>query len=214
MKLASLAFAIALLPTAALAQTPTPDPEFQTLDHRKANFVRFDPTVDWTAYKRYRLAPSTGQPCNPAICLQTQDARQLTSAFDKSLDSAFRDVPAGLGPTLEIRPVITAVKETSTKTNIVSFVLIQMPLSYGAASVHYQLIDAESGHLVGEIDSARKARPWNIPLWEALQSFHRLGQTTVLLRGDARQLRKDLKRLAAVPAPNAAAPIHSATSGQ
>ena len=71
-----------------------------------------------------------------------------------------------------------------------------MPLSYGAASVHYQLVDAASGRLVADIDSVRHARPWNIPPWETLQSFRRLGQANVLLKTEARSLRKDLKRLA------------------
>ena len=192
----SIALAVAFLPAAALAQTSNPEPDFRTLDHHKANLVRFDPTVDWSTYKQFHLAPSTDQPCNPAICLEPKDAAKLTATFDRSLHSAFNDARVNVGPTLEIRPVITGVKQTDTLTNVVSFALIQMPLSYGAASVHFELIDAASGRRIGDIDSARHARPWNIPPWEILQSFNRLGQTTVLLKSDAKRLRKDLKRLA------------------
>ena len=214
MNLKSLALFAALIPIAALAQNPTPETDFRTLDHHKANLVRFDPTVDWSSYKQFHLSPSTDMPCNPAICLRPHDALKLTKAFDSSLRSAFKDVTAGDGPTLEIHPVITAVKQTDTLTNVAGFVLIQMPLSYGAASVHFELIDAATGRRVGDIDSARNARPWNIPPWEALQSLRPLGQTTVLLKSDAKRLRKDMKRLARLSATQPPSAASAISAGQ
>jgi hypothetical protein len=192
MRLKSLSLLVVLALSTAHGQSPAPNPAFHTLDHRKANLVRFDPTVDWQSYKQFRFVPSI----SATDCLGAEGAAKLTSAFDRTLGSAFHDTAGSSGPVLEIRPVITGVKQTDTLTNAVSFVLIQMPLSYGAASVRYQLVDAESGRQVGEISSQRKAGPWNIPPWEALASFRPLGQTTVLLKSDAKRLRKDINRLA------------------
>jgi hypothetical protein len=187
----SVSTAAAIAQSAQTEQTAQPTNEFQTLDRHKTNLVRFDPTVDWKHYTQFQFDTATAAD----TCLKPQDAAKLNSAIDRSLQSAFKHVGSGSGPVLEIRPVLTGVKSTDTLFNVVSFALIQMPLSYGRAAVKYQLIDAASGRQVGEIASARNAAPWNLPPWEVLQSFRPLGHSTILLKDDSRRLRKDLKRL-------------------
>ena len=49
----SILFIIALASASALAQNPASSSDFRTLDHHKANTIRFDPTVDWRSYKQY-----------------------------------------------------------------------------------------------------------------------------------------------------------------
>ncbi len=179
-------------PTAAEAQTAA----FQTIDNHKNNRIRVAPDADWAQYSVLRFAPSVYEPANPEHGLKPGDSLKVTSDFDASLHAQFPEAGHGDGPVLEVRPIITDVKRTSTLANVVSFAAVQAIVSYGAASVRYELFDVATGRQVAEISSERNARPWNVSPLHFVQNFESLGQSSVILKSDAKSLRKDLDRLA------------------
>lgn len=73
-------------------------------------------------------------------------------------------------------------------------------------SVRYDLFDAESGALIGEIASKRHAAPWNMYPWQMLQAFQPVAQASTILKRGARMLPKELKRIAQLPLTPTAAP--------
>ena len=98
-----------------------------------------------------------------------------------------------------MKPIITDIKRTNSLANLVSFAALQIVVSYGGASVRYDLVDEATGMRVGEITSFRRARPWNVYPWDLFKSFEALGQSSVILKSDARNLRRDLSRLSKLP---------------
>jgi hypothetical protein len=174
-------------------QTP---PLFQTIDKHKGNFIRVDPSANWAAYKTIRFAPAVYEPSNPRHQLKSSDAARITGTVNASLDAAFRHTPSSDGAVLEVKPVITDIKRLNPLANVVSFLALQVVVSYGSASLRYELVDPASGKEVGEISSRRNARPWNVYPWNFLQNFETLGHSSVIVKSDARNLRKDLARLA------------------
>jgi hypothetical protein len=202
--LAKAVLIAATLPLGLFAKAQTPPPTrpasvgrvakvvyFQNLDKSKGNNIRVDPTVDFTKYKHFVLAPSAYQPIEKGNRLNDHEVQQLTSQLDASLQNAFQNEAAGAGPALRVEPFITSVKLTDTAVNVVSFALIQMPLSYGAASVRFSLFDSVTGEMMAEVYSDRNARPWNVYPWNILQNFRANGQSSVILKSDAKRLRKD-----------------------
>ena len=190
---------------------------FQDLDKSKGNNIRVDPRVDFTRYKHFVLAPSAYQPIDKGNRLTDQEVRQLTSQLDASLQKAFENEAAGDGPTLRVEPFITSVKLTDTAVNVVSFALIQMPLSYGAATVRFSLFDSVTGAMVAEVYSDRSARPWNVYPWNILQNFRADGQSSVILKSDSKRLRKDeaiLLNHHASASPNIITSVRSDTSSE
>jgi hypothetical protein len=188
---------------------------FQDLDKSKGNNIRVDPRVDFTKYKHCVLAPSAYQPIDKGNRLNDQEVQQLKSKFDASLQKAFENEAAGDGPTLRVEPFITSLKLTDTAVNVVSFALIQMPLSYGAATVRFSLFDSVTGVMVAEVYSDRSARPWNVYPWNILHNFRANGQSSVILKSDAKRLRKDeaiLLNHHASAAPNVSTNVKPETS--
>ena len=190
---------------------------FQDLDKSKSNNIRVDPRVDFTRYKHFVLAPSTYQAIDKGNRLNDHQVQQLKAQLDASLQKAFQHEAAGDGPALRVEPFITSVKLTDTAVNVVSFALIQMPLSYGAASVRFALFDSVTGEMVAEVYSDRSARPWNVYPWNILQNFRASGQSSVILKSDAKRLRKDEALLLnhhASAAPDVTTNVKSDTSSQ
>jgi hypothetical protein len=208
--LAATVFAFAMS-TTALAQAAAtdqpaaaeaPSAAFRTVDNHRSNRIRVAPDADWAGYAVMRFTPSVYVPANPEHGLKPGDSLKVTAEFDASLHAQFLDAGHGEGPVLEVRPVITDVKRTSTLANVVSFAAVQAIVSYGAASVRYELFDAATGRQVGEISSERNARPWNVSPLHFVQNFESLGQSSVILKSDAKNLRKDLDRLAKLGKPS------------
>ena len=209
MILKSIPFVVVLLCAgpALLAQVsaaPTPEPsatsQFETIDAHKANHVGVDRYAPWNTYKLLKIMPATYEPVDPEHRLQPSEIEKVCRTMDKSLARALRegtsaDGTGTKGSVLQIKPIITEVRRTNTLANVVSFLAFQVTVSYGAASVRFELIDATSGRLVGEISCHRNARPWNVYPWDFYQSFMALGQSEAILRSDSRRVRKDVHRL-------------------
>jgi uncharacterized protein DUF3313 len=107
--------------------------------------------VAWGKYDQFQNEPSSYEPANSRESLKTEDAEKLTTFFDTKLQSFYKaQVPAS-GATLKIKPVITGVRRSRPIVNLIGFALVPVPLSYGGASVHYDLIDAASGERVGVV---------------------------------------------------------------
>jgi hypothetical protein len=173
--------------------------EFRVVARAKSNTIQVEPGTVWSNYQRYELEPSVYQPTVDCGCLSSRDLTKLTVALDTKLKSTFRKEIAGDGMTLKIRPAITSVKLTNTPLNVLSFAAIQAPVSYGAASVRFDLIDTGSGRKVGEVTSIRHAWPWNLYPWDVLSSFQPTGHSTLMLKRDAKRLKTDLAMLASQP---------------
>lgn len=78
---------------------------------------------------------------------------------------------------------------------LVSFLAVQAPVSFGGISVRFELFDATTSTEVGEIDSRRNARPWNVYPWDFFQNFEKLWHSSKIAKRDACTIRKDLNRL-------------------
>jgi hypothetical protein len=171
------------------------------IDKHPANLVRIAPDADWSSYKVVKLQPSTYEPSDPRHGLKPSDVAKVTATFDASLHTNLSGLTEGDGTALEIRPVITDIQRTNSLVNLASFIALRgLVVSYGAASVRYEICDAASGKKVGEITSRRHARPWNVMPWNIFQNFEALGQSSVILKSDAKNLHKDLNKLAQLPA--------------
>jgi len=189
---------------AQVAASAKPEPrassKFETIVAHRANHVEVDRKAPWNTYKLFKIVPAAYEPANSDHRLQPSEVEKVCRTVDNSLARALRDRSSTDDSTtntsgLQIKPIITEVKRTNTLANVISFLAFQVTVSYGAASVRFELVDTSTGKLVGEISSRRKARPWNVYPWDFYQSFTALGQSEAILRSDARRLRKDVNRV-------------------
>jgi hypothetical protein len=172
---------------------------FRVISRAKSNTIQINAGTVWSGYQRFELQSSIYQPTADCGCLSSHDITRLTDALDTKLKSTFKKEIAGDGMTLQIRPSITSVRLTNTPLNILSFLAIQAPISYGAASVRFDLIDEASGRKVGQITSVRHAWPWNLYPWDVLSSFQPTGHSMLILKRDAKRLKIDFAILASQP---------------
>jgi len=200
----SLALVFCAFAVASQAQTtdgnsskPATD-SFKTVNKRASNLIRVNPQANWGSYGAYRLAPATYEPSGSKHLLEAWEVRRLEDVLDGSLGKTFKKQTAGEGPALEVRPILTDFKRTNTLLNVIGFAAIQAPISFGGASVRYELVDAASGDQIGVVSCQRNARPWNVYPWNVVQNFETLGQGSVILKSDSRRLRKDLELLAKI----------------
>jgi hypothetical protein len=177
---------------------------FETIDNHKSNLVRVDPAAHWSAYQRFVFAPATYEPSDRRHSLKPGQRDKLLATVDSSLRKAIPESTSSEGRVLEVRPVITDVRRANPYVNAVSFAAIQAPVSYGGASLRFEMVDAASGALVGEVLSKRSAAPWNVYPWQMLEAFRPVGHASTILKRDARMLRKDLDRIARLPLPQPA----------
>jgi hypothetical protein len=172
--------------------------QFQTVDKHKNNTVRVDPGVEWAAYGSIVPMPAVYDPSKRGRKLTEKQEEKVRAAVDTSLEATFPQAANRAGRVLEVRPVITEVRRVLPWVNALSFAAVQAPVSYGGASVRYDLYDAETGVQVGEIVSKRCAGPFNIYPWQLLQAFQPVGHASTILKRDSKMLRKDLTRIEGV----------------
>ena len=203
-RLLSSLFAVALIGCAAplLADTPhaTCSPQgvqqqsdWILVDKSSSNYVCVELTIDWNKYQTYQIEPSSYVPASSQGVLKPKDAEKLTAYFDSKIQASYKNVASGAGETLKIKPVIVGVKRSIPVLNLVGFLLVPFPISYGGAAVHYDLIDGDSGDVIGVVNGVRGGRPWN-----GLQSLSALGHGRVVLNGDAKRLKRDTDNLAKI----------------
>ncbi len=184
--------------------------DFLTVDEHASNLIQVDPQANWGQYRTYRFAPAVYEPEGSRHNLSPRDALKVTATVDRSLQKTFKQSFEENSSVLTVRPIITGVKRTNTFLNIVGFAAIQAPISFGAATVRYELYDGGTGKQIGIISCRRAARPWNVYPWDALQNFEALGQGSVILKGDSRRLRKDLERLSTMASDPGRGPVTGA----
>lgn len=178
--------------------TPVDRGGFLTVDSHVSNRIRVDPQVNWERYRSYRLMPAVYEPDGSRRSLSARDAAKATGLIDRSLQKTFKPSGGDGDASLEVRPILMAVKRTNTMLNVLGFAAIQAPISFGAATVRYELFDSETGRQIGVISCRRAARPWNVYPWNFLRNFEALGQSSVILASDSRRLRRDIERLSKV----------------
>ncbi len=203
--LMSLAWSI----TASAQSAHSSPGNYATIDRHKSNLVRVDPAADWNSYQRFVFAPATYEPSDQRHSLKPGQRDNLLATVDSSLRKAIPESTGSEGRVLEVRPVITDVRRANPYVNAVSFAAIQAPVSYGGASLRFDLVDAASGALIGEVSSKRSAAPWNVYPWQILEAFQPVGHASTILKRDARMLRKDLERIGRMPL-SQPAPPHAA----
>jgi hypothetical protein len=197
----ALFFVLATVSRAQSADQAAPKPlsapatGFVTVDGHTSNLIRVDPQVNWGQYRAYRLLAAVYEPDGSRRELSPRDAIKVTAAVDRSLQKTFKASGGDNGALLEVRPIVMAVKRTNTLLNVLGFAAIQAPVSFGAATVRYELFDRGTGRQIGVISCRRAARPWNVYPWNVFQNFEALGQSSVILASDSRRLRKDIDRL-------------------
>jgi uncharacterized protein DUF3313 len=192
LSLSTLVLVFGAIPLVAKAEQATCSPEgvqqgsgWTLLDKSPSNYVCVKPHVDWTQYKQYELEPSVYTPLNSKEELKKQDAQKLTAYFDSKLQASYKGLPNTGGTTLKIKPVIVGVKRSRPALNVIGFLVVPVPISYGGAAVRYNLIDGNTGEIIGVVTGTRGGRPWN-----GFQSLSTLGHSRVVLNGDAKRLRK------------------------
>ena len=94
-----------------------------------------------------------------------------------------------------MQPVITDIKKDNPFWNVIGLAAINTAVSFGRASVRYELIDDATGKLVGEVENTGNARPWNIYPWQVLSDFEPLGHSYIMLNRGAIALRKDVRKI-------------------
>jgi hypothetical protein len=160
--------------------------DWTLVDKSTDSYVCVKPGVEWARYTRFQLEPSSFAPTDKREALKQEDERKLTTFFDAKLQASFNDQQAGDGPSLRIKPTITAVRRSRSALNAIGVMLIRIPLSFGGATVRFDLIDNDSGETVGIVTSSRRGRPWN-----GLQGLRALGHSRVVLNGSAKRIKRD-----------------------
>ena len=194
LKIVFIAFWMALGVSSTL-RAERPNGAFQTVDKHKSNTVKVDPDVKWTGFGSIVPMPAVYDPSKPGRKLTEKQEEKVRAAVDASLEATFPQAANRAGRVLEVRPVITEVRRALPWVNALSFAAVQAPVSYGGASVRYELYDAETGAQVGEIVSKRCAGPFNIYPWQLLQAFQPVAHASTILKRDSKMLRKDLRRI-------------------
>jgi hypothetical protein len=161
-------------------------PAWQLIDKSSSNCVYVKPGVEWVKYVQFEIEPVSYEPAESQKQLSDKDVRKLTTFFERRLRSSYKDRPVGNGATLKIKPVITGIKRSKSILNALAFPLSPFPVSYGGASVHYDLIDGASGEVVGVVTIRRRGRPWN-----SLQGVRSLGHAQVVLTANAKRIKRD-----------------------
>jgi len=165
--------------------------EWRLLDKSASNRVCLKPGVEWGKYRRIQLEESSYEPGNSANPLKAPEAKALVAYFDVRLRSAYGDNNHTNHAELKIVPVISDIRRSRPLINLIGFALAPVPLTYGGASVRFDLIDAKSGETIGVVTGRRRGRPWNI-----FQSLTSLGHARVVLDSSAKRLKQDTDRVA------------------
>lgn len=188
-----VAITLTLASTAGMAKSqPTCSAEdnnradWMVIRESKDHYVCVKPGVEWARYTRFQLEPASFKPTDQREALKEEDERKLTTYFDAKLQASFNDQQAGTGPSLRIKPTIMGVRRSRSGLNAVGMVLVRIPLSYGGATVRFDLIDNETGETVGFVAGGRRARPWN-----GFQGLKALGHSRVVLNGSAKQIKRE-----------------------
>lgn len=175
--------------------------DWQTMQKQKSNTVRVNPRTEWAGYGSIVLRPAVYEPAKAGRKLTAKQEASVRAAVDNSLRAVFPEAGNRGGKTLAVQPVILEVRRANPWVNVVSFAAVQAPVSYGGATVRYELVDADTNTPVGEIASKRCAGPWNVYPWQMLQAFQPVGHAASILKRDAKMLRKDLDKIEGVQGP-------------
>lgn len=159
------------------------------VDASKSNHLCVNPKIDWRTYDGVQIEPATFVPGASTKPLKPEEVQKLTAYLDIRLKDAYKNHPTG-ATSLSIKPTITDTKRSKPPVNVVGMLAVHMVLSYGGASILYDIADAKTGETIAVLTDTRKGRFYDIP--EGLSS---LGHSRVVLKRSAKQLRKNTDRL-------------------
>jgi hypothetical protein len=100
------------------------------------------------------------------LCTYAQ--RELERAVEKA--SSKLTAPATDQPPLELRAAITRVETSNTALNIVTTIVVLMPLNNGGVCLEWKLIDPSSEKILAQGVAVQTGKPWQIKA-----SFEALG---------------------------------------
>jgi hypothetical protein len=160
----------------------------QVVVAKKNNFVCVKPGVDWSIYTRVALSSVEVAPTNLKKPLKEREVEKLKSAMTIALEKQF-GATAGddKGKALSLKAQVTEVKRANVVLNVITLAAVQIPVSFGGASTHFELSDAQSGELLAEITMRGRGR-----IYEVIPSVQALGHTQKVLRREPKQIGKDI----------------------
>jgi hypothetical protein len=170
----------------------------QVVVAKKNNFVCVKPGVDWSNYTRVALSSVEVAPTNLKKPLKEREVEKLKSAMTIGLEKQF-GATAGddKGKALRLKAQVTEVKRANVVLNVITLAAVQIPVSFGGASTHFELSDAQSGELLAEITMRGRGR-----IYEVIPSVQALGHTQKVLRREPKQISRTSPRFAGDSAPS------------
>jgi hypothetical protein len=160
---------------------------------KKNNFVCAKPGVDWSNYTRVELSSVEIAPTNLKKPLREGQVEKLKNALSIALEKQF-GASAGddKGKALRLKAEVTEVKRANVVLNVITLAAVQIPVSFGGASTHFELSDAQTGEPLAEITMRGRGR-----IYEVIPSVQALGHTQKVLRREPRQISKDIAAIRA-----------------
>jgi hypothetical protein len=157
------------------------------------NIVCTVPNVDWSTYGRLEIESVSMASANLKKPLSEHQVQFLKTALQNWLNKQFAKQSEATGRgarPLKIRATITEVRRTNAILNAVTLAAIQTPVSFGGASVHFELIDDLEDGKVCEVILRGSGR-----IYEVFPGPMTLGDSKNVLSRASRQVRKEIEML-------------------
>jgi hypothetical protein len=154
------------------------------------NFVCANPGVDWSKFGQVEIDSIMVTSANLKKPLNERQMERLRAALAKALNTQFGS-PVHNGETsLRVRANITEVRRTNALLNVVTLAAIQVPVSFGGATTHFELTDGSNGVKVADVTLRGSGR-----LYDILPSVTTLGDSKKVLGRASKQLSRDVEML-------------------
>ena len=163
----------------------------QVVTEKRDNVVCADPNIDWSQYSHVEVGPVEVVPNHLRKPLSAVEIEQMRAALTASLTRQFSNSKAQEnGRTLILRATITGIARSNRAVNVIGLAAIQTPLSFGGASTHFDLVDADNNRTVAELTISRRGRTY-----DAIPSVQSLGHAKKSLGRTPKQVNQDIQLL-------------------
>lgn len=165
--------------------------DWQVITAKKNNFVCAKTDVDWSRYEHIVVTSVDVAPANLKKPLTEKQTEQLRKALAASMTRQFGDAETGAaGHTLNVRATITGVERSNIALNIISLAAIQAPLSFGSATMNFELADGDSGETLAELTLRGRGR-----VYEVIPSVKAVGHAQKAAGRAPKQVGQDIDAL-------------------
>jgi hypothetical protein len=153
------------------------------------DIVCANPNVDWSRYRQIEVESISIAASNLKRPLSESQEEALKTSICKALAKQFRNTDS-TGRILKLRATVSEVRRTQALLNVVSLAAIQIPVSFGGATAHFELVDGVSGAKVADVTLRSSGR-----LYEIIPSVTTLGDSKNALARASKQLAKEIEML-------------------